>query len=88
MSFGIEVNILLCASDSGSSLHVKANDFLRCCATGQEVFCLAWMTVLSYLRMATHPAVFGRPLPQNEAARNIEALMAAPHCRVISAHVI
>ena len=83
MSFGIDVNILLYASDSGSAPHDKASDFLRACATGHEVFCLAWITVLSYLRMATHPAIFGRLLTHDEAARNVEALMAARHCRVI-----
>ncbi len=83
MSFGVDVNILLYASDAGSPLHRKAADFIAQCAADREVFCLAWVTVMSYLRMATHPAIFERPLTHEEAARNIEALLNLPHCRVI-----
>jgi toxin-antitoxin system PIN domain toxin len=83
MSFAVDVNILLYASDSSSPLHRKAADFLDACAGGRAVFCLAWMTVMSYLRMATHPAIFERPLAPAEAASNIEALVGLPHCRVI-----
>ena len=84
MSFGIDVNILLYASDERSTLHDKAAEFLRRCVTGREVFCLAWVTLMSYVRMATHPAIFDRPLAHEDAARNIEALLAAPMCRVLS----
>jgi len=58
MSFGIDVDILRYASDGRSALHRKATEFLHQCVAGREVFCLAWMTVMSYLRMATHAATF------------------------------
>jgi toxin-antitoxin system PIN domain toxin len=83
MSFGIDVNILLYASDDSSPVHEKAADFLARCAADREVFCLAWVTIMSYLRMATHPAIFEKPLTHEEAVRNIEALLNLPHCRVI-----
>jgi toxin-antitoxin system PIN domain toxin len=84
MSFGVDVNILLYASDESSPKHGRAKAFLRQCAEGREVFCLAWLTVMSYLRMVTHPAIFERPLSSQEAARNVEALVTLPHCRVLS----
>lgn len=84
MSFGIDVNILLYASNRGSPLHERAVEFLAQCAGGPEVFCLGWVTVMSYLRMATHPAIFERPLTHAEATRNVEALLDAPACRVLS----
>lgn len=83
MSFGIDVNILLYASDKGSPLHEKAADFLHGCVSGREVFCLAWVTLMSYMRMATHQTIFNRPLAHQDAARNVEALLATPTCRVI-----
>lgn len=83
MSFGIDVNLLLYASDASSPEHEKAKEFLGGCVTGREVFCLAWLTLMSYLRMSTHPAIFDRPLTHDEAARNIEALINLPHCRII-----
>jgi uncharacterized protein len=33
---------------------------------------------------ATHPAIFDRPLSHDDAARNIDALLAAPSCRVLA----
>lgn len=83
MSFGIDVNILLYASDARSPMHDRAKEFLVRCATNREVFCLAWVTVMSYLRMATHPAIFERPLTHDEAAHNVGALLNLPHCRAI-----
>jgi uncharacterized protein len=83
MSYAIDVNVLLYASDSGSPLHARATQFIERCVGKREVFCLAWLTVMSYLRMATHPTIFARPLTHDEAARNIEALMATAHCRII-----
>ena len=83
MSFGIDVNILLYASDAGCPEHAKARAFIEQCASGGEVFCLAWVTLMSYLRMATHPAIFTQPLAHEEAARNVEALLTLPHLRVI-----
>jgi uncharacterized protein len=84
VSYAIDVNILLYASDSDSPIHDRAAAFLRQCASGREVFCLAWVSLMSYLRMATHPAIFSRPLTHEDAARNVEALLAVPHCRVLS----
>ena len=83
MSFGIDVNILLYASDASSAQHGKAADFLKKCANGSEVFCLAWLTLMSYVRMATHPALFERPLSHVEALRNVDRLVAARMCRVL-----
>ena len=83
MSFGIDVNILLYASDRGSVLHEKASTFLHRCASGSEVFCIAWVTAMSYLRMATHASIFAQPLSPDQAAGNVEALLRLRHCRAL-----
>lgn len=83
MSFGIDVNLLLYASDEGSPRHARAVEFVGQCAGGGEVFCLAWLTVMSYLRMSTHPRIFTHPLTPAEAARNVQSLLSLPHCRVV-----
>lgn len=84
MSFAIDVNVLLYASDQGSEFHGAAARFLERCVRGSEAFCLGWPTLMSYLRIATHPAVFARPLSQAAAAANVAALLAAPHVRTLS----
>jgi len=39
---------------------------------------------MSYLRIATHPAVFDHPLSPEEAMANIETLLNLPHARLLS----
>jgi toxin-antitoxin system PIN domain toxin len=83
VSYAVDVNVLLYASDASSELHERASTFLAACVSGREVFCFGWLTLMSYLRMATHPAIFARPLAHEEAMRNVGALVATPHCRVL-----
>ncbi len=84
MSFAIDINILLYASDAGSPLHAPAARFLERCASQPDVFCLAWPTVMGYLRMATHAAIFAKPLSPEEAMRNIDALLTRPQTRLLA----
>jgi len=83
MSFAIDVNVLLYASDASNPHHAPAREFLERCARDREVFFLAWPTVMAYLRIATHPSIFDRPLSHAEAVGNVESLLACPHVRVL-----
>ena len=84
MSAAIDVNVLLFASDSASPLHQRAAEFLAERATGPDILYLAWSTVISYLRISTHPAIFANPLQPDEAARNAETLLRLPHVRTLA----
>ena len=84
MSFSLDVNILLYASDTASPLHEPAASFLDECIHGSELFYLGWPTVMGFLRMATHGAVFDRPLTPAQAMDNIEALLRLPHTRFLA----
>lgn len=83
MSFAVDANILVCASDRSSPVHARASRFLRSCAEGTELFCLAWSTISAYLRIATHSAVFSRPLSPAEAMANVQGLLSLPHVRAL-----
>lgn len=84
MSYSLDVNILLYASDATNPHHHQAQKFLRDCAKGGELLCLSWVALMGYLRIATHPTIFARPLSPVEASQNIQALLALPQCRVLS----
>ena len=84
MSFALDVNILLYASDTQSLHFDRARSFIQSCITQKEVFSLGWPTAMSYLRIATHPAVFDHPLSPDEAMANIEMLLSLPHARFLS----
>jgi toxin-antitoxin system PIN domain toxin len=72
MSYAIDVNVLLHATDESSPLAAQAAAFLADRAVTREVCCIAWTTVMSYLRLATHASVFADPLTPQEAMANIE----------------
>jgi toxin-antitoxin system PIN domain toxin len=84
VSFALDVNILLYASDSDSPYHERAKAFLETCMQQAELFCLGWPTVMGYLRIATHPSVFDHPLTPAEATANIETLLKLPHTRFLA----
>jgi toxin-antitoxin system PIN domain toxin len=84
VSFSCDVNVLLYASDTASPVHSQARRFVEHAAAGGDLWCLAWPTLMSYLRIATHPRIFAAPLTPAEALGNIEALAGLPHVRVLS----
>jgi len=83
MSYSIDANILLYASDESSSWHQPAKAFLEQRATDPDILCLTWPVLMAYQRIATHPAVFARPLPSALAWSNVQKLLALPRTRVV-----
>ena len=81
MSYAIDANILLYASDASSPFHEAALAFLRECVEGPELLYLPWPVCTAYLRIATHPAIFTQPLSPVEAMANVSALLDRPHIR-------
>ena len=84
MSYSLDVNVLLYASDRSSDRHVQARRFVEACAAGPEILCLTWPTLMSYLRIATHPRIFATPLSPDEALGNMSALLGLTHVRAVS----
>jgi uncharacterized protein len=84
VSYSLDVNILLYASDRASDRHVRARSLVETCAAGPEILCLTWPTLMSYLRIATHTRIFASPLSPDEALGNVAALIGLPHVRAIS----
>lgn len=83
MSVTLDANVLLYASDETSPAHARAREVVTQLAAGPEIAYLFWPTIMAYLRIATHPSVFARPLPIAEAVGNIEQLLARPHVRTV-----
>jgi toxin-antitoxin system PIN domain toxin len=84
VSYSLDVNVLLYASDQSSDRHLRARRFVESCAAGPEILCLTWPTLMSYLRIATHPRIFSAPLSPDEALGNVSALIGLPHVRAVS----
>ena len=84
MSFSCDANVLLYASDGASPVYSAARRFLDEAAAGGDLLCLAWPTVMAYLRVSTHPRIFSAPLTPAMALANIEAFAALPHVRFLA----
>lgn len=79
MTFALDVNLLLYASDGSSPFHEQARAFLDRLSRGPEIAYLFWPIISGYLRIATHLAVFDDPLTPDEAMANMEELLSLPH---------
>ncbi|MYH15201.1 MAG: PIN domain-containing protein [Gammaproteobacteria bacterium] len=84
MSYSLDANILLYASDTSSPFHAEAESFLQSCMSRRDLFYLSWPTIMAYLRIATHPSIFDEPLTLEDAMANVETLLNLPHCRCLS----
>ncbi|HEX4996888.1 MAG TPA: TA system VapC family ribonuclease toxin [Terriglobia bacterium] len=83
MSYSLDVNLLLYASDSESPQHARARAFLMERPADPDLFCVSWLTLMAYQRMATHPGIFASPLSPPKAWANIQALLSLPRVHVI-----
>ena len=77
MSYSIDVNILLYASD-------QSIGFMEDRVSDPELFCISWPTIMSYLRISTHSSIFSYPLSPDQALGNIESLLKLPRVKVLS----
>ena len=55
MSYSVDVNVLLYASDQANHRHDQAIQFLLSRASDPELFCILWSTLTAYIRISTHP---------------------------------
>lgn len=83
MTFTFDANVLLYASDESSTYNTQARVFLDRIATGDELVYLFWPTAMAYLRLATHHAIFDKPLSPADAADNLDQLLALPHVQTV-----
>ena len=83
MSYAIDLNVLLLASNGAAPEHAVARSFLEQSASRPEILCLAWPTVMGYLRIATHPSIFDQPLSPSQAIANLRSLLSLPQARAL-----
>lgn len=84
MSYSIDANLLLYASDSSSPDHEAAKGFLSDRVHERDLMCLTWPALMAYQRIATHPSIFTRPLDPAAAWQNVQSLIRLPRARVIT----
>lgn len=63
----VDVNLLLYAHNTGSREHAGAAPWLSKMLSGPQTVAFSWDTILGFLRLATTPRLFARPLELGEA---------------------
>ena len=74
-------NVLLSASNAQSPYREQAVELIDEVARGPQIIYLFWPTVMAYLRLATHPAVFARPMSLADARSNVSRRLELPNVR-------
>jgi uncharacterized protein len=84
MSATVDTNILLYAANADDESHEVACDLLERLAGGTDLLYLFWPTIMGFLRISTHPAIFTSPYSPEQAAGAITGLLQRPNVRAPS----
>ncbi len=79
----LDVNLLLYAVNANAALHSRARAWLEGILTGTETVAFSWNVLLAFLRLATRPGLFERPLPVETALDLVDRWLAQPPATVI-----
>jgi uncharacterized protein len=79
----LDANLLLYAVNSSAAQHEAARRWLDDTLSGTEETGFAWPVILAFLRIATHPGLFPRPLSISAAAAKMDAWLGQPVARVL-----
>lgn len=81
MSVTVDTNILLYAANADDDLYGQARELVERLGSGPDLLYLFWPTIMGFLRIATHPAIFPNPASPNEAIATITTLLERPTVR-------
>jgi toxin-antitoxin system PIN domain toxin len=86
LSATVDTNVLLYAANDDDDAHVVARELLERLAGGPDLLYLFWPTIMGFLRIATHPAIFPHPYPPERAVAAITSLVERPNVRMPAEH--
>ena len=79
----IDANLLLYAYHPKAKQHDESRAWLEATLSGPDLVRFAWLTMWAFLRIATSPRVFERPLSTAEAETAISSWLAQPGAGII-----
>lgn len=80
----VDANLLLYAYHPRAEQHERARAWLESALSGLEPVGLPWSTILAFLRLATSPRVFARPLSTAEAEIIVSTWLVEPSVVLVS----
>ena len=79
----VDANVLLYAVNERSARHEEARGWLDGSLAGGRTIAFAWVALLAFVRLATHPVVFPRPLPVDDALGVVTYWLGHPSAVVV-----
>lgn len=74
----VDANVLLYAVNADARQHEPAREWLDHALSGEETVAFSWVVLLAFIRISTHPGIFGSPLSAETAFDVAEAWLAQP----------
>ena len=79
----VDLNVLLYAVNSDAAGHEAARTWWERALADDETVGLPWLVLLGFLRLATHPRVFPRPLTSKAAVARIDTWLGRDNVVVV-----
>jgi len=79
----VDANVLLYAVNASAVQHDSARTWLDRSLNGDEPVGFAWVALLAFLRLATHPAVFPHPLDAPQGIEIVRSWLGQPPSVVV-----
>ncbi|MEX1048999.1 MAG: type II toxin-antitoxin system VapC family toxin [Akkermansiaceae bacterium] len=78
-----DINLLVYAHNVRSPRHPQALEWWNGCLQGPQAVGLAWVVMLGFVRITTHPKVFERPMSVDESVGRVAEWLELPHVQVV-----
>jgi toxin-antitoxin system PIN domain toxin len=79
----VDANLLLYAYHPRAEQHEASRQWLETVLAGTDLVRFAWLTLWAFLRIATNPRVFERPLTASEAADAVSTWLSQPVAGIV-----
>ena len=79
-----DVNVLVAAYRDDAPEHGSCRPWLQAVLGGDEAFAVSDLVLSGFLRIVTHPRVFIRPSPPDEALKFVNVIRSQPQCVPVS----
>lgn len=79
----LDANVLIYAVDADSPHHAVARRWVERTLSSETEVGLAWVVILAFIRITTHPAVMRRPLAAEVALAYVDGWLAQPYVRTV-----
>lgn len=79
----VDTNVLIYAVNARASHHQVAKSWLDNALSGGSPVGFAWLALIGFVRLSTHPAVFERPLSSQQAMGQVDAWLGAGPATVL-----